>query len=192
MKMRYKKLSREFFLQKTNEVSKQLIGKLLVIGHKKEKQEIVFKAIITETESYHGNDPASHGARKISARNSAMFLSAGHLYVYLIYGMYFCLNIVTEKAGYPSAVLIRGVKLLQPQEKLIDGPGKLCRDLMIDKSFNGFDFCGEKSEHFFCYDIGLRPKLIATKRIGISQNKDALLRFLSIDSTTIGSNLKID
>ena len=108
-----------------------------------------------------------------------MFLRGGHLYVYLIYGMYFCLNVVTESSDYPAAVLIRGVKVIEPEKKLLDGPGKLCRYLAIDKKFDRFDFCAQKnSKKFSIFDIGLKPEFCATKRIGISKNKNALLRFL--------------
>ena len=169
------KLEREFFLQSTDEVAKQLLGKLITITHNKK----IFKAIITETESYHGDDPASHASRKRTPRNEPMFWRGGHLYVYLIYGMYFCLNVTTENVDYPAAVLIRGVKIIEPEDKILNGPGKLCRDLLIDKTFDRLDICGAKSSKTFSvYDIGLQPKFSALPRIGISQNKNALLRFL--------------
>lgn len=171
-----KKLTRKFFLQPTDEVARQLLGKLIIFKVRNK----TFKAIITETESYHGDDPASHASRTRTTRNEPMFMRGGHLYVYLIYGMYFCLNITTEKKDYPAAVLIRGVKLVSPQEEILDGPGKLCRELMIDKSHNQIDICSSRAVAFSCYDIGLRPKFTATPRIGISQNKDALLRFVVI------------
>lgn len=169
------KLGREFFLQETDDVSRQLLGKMIVIS----KGKKIFKAIITETESYHGCDPASHASRKRTKCNEPMFWQGGHLYVYLIYGMYFCLNITTENYDYPAAVLIRGAKVIEPEVMSLDGPGKLCRYLAIDKTFDRFDICDEGNTKKFCvYDVGLRPKFKATKRVGISQNKDALLRFV--------------
>ena len=175
-----KLLSHDFFLQNTDEVAKQLLGKLILI-----KSEIInqtFKAIITETESYHGNDPASHASRSRTIRNEPMFWSGGHLYIYLIYGIYYCLNIVTESENYPSAVLIRGVKIIEPEEKLLDGPGKVCRYLKIDKTFDRLDICaGKNQKKFSVYDINLKPKFKSTPRIGISKNKDALLRFVSLE-----------
>jgi len=176
------KLEREFFLQDTDKVATELLGKLMVVGGR--------KAIITETESYHGDDPASHASRKRTARNEPMFWQGGHLYVYLIYGMYFCLNITTENRDYPSAVLIRGVRVIEPEEKLLDGPGKLCRYLGIDKNFDRLDICAGKNEKkFVVYDVGLKPEFKATKRIGISQNKDALLRFLMSKDIEINKTL---
>ena len=171
------KLDRPFFLQSTDEVAKQLLGKMIIMQCGKK----IFKAIITETESYHGDDPASHASRKRTMRNEPMFWEGGHLYIYLIYGMYYCLNITTENIDYPAAVLIRGVKVIEPEEKLLDGPGKLCRYLKIDKSYDRLDICSKKNQKKFAlYDIGLKPKFKATPRIGISQNKEALLRFISI------------
>ncbi len=170
-------LTQEFFLQNTDKVAKQLLGKLMVV--KPENSKKSFKAIITETESYHGDDPASHASRSRTMRNEPMFWRGGHLYIYLIYGIYYCLNIVTESENYPSAVLIRGAKIIEPEEKLLDGPGKLCRYLKIDKNFDRLNVCAKKNQKKFgLYDIGLKPEFIATKRIGISKNQDALLRFL--------------
>ena len=173
-----KKLTRSFFLQDTDEVARQLLGKMMVM----QNNDKTFKAIITETESYHGADPASHGARKRSNRNEPMFWQGGHLYVYLIYGMYFCLNVTTQKPDYPAAVLIRGIKIIEPEARLLDGPGKLCRYLGINKNFDRLDFCAAANhKKFSLFDIGLKPNFNATKRIGITQNKDALLRFLVSD-----------
>lgn len=170
-------LTHNFFENNTDQVAKDLLGKLIVMKQKNSKKK--FKAIITETESYHGNDPASHASRSRTMRNEPMFWRGGHLYIYLIYGMYYCLNIVTEGEDYPSAVLIRGVKVIEPFEKLLDGPGKLCRDLKIDKSFDRLDICNKKNHsRFAVYDIGLKPEFKATTRIGITKNKDALLRFV--------------
>ncbi len=173
-----KLLPHKFYLQNTDEVAKQLLGKLITIETKTKK----FKAIITETESYHGNDPASHASRSRTIRNEPMFWRGGYLYVYLIYGMYYCLNVITEGENYPSAVLIRGAKIIEPEEKLLDGPGKLCRYLGIDKSFDRLEISGLKKSQscFKIYDIGLKPDFKATPRIGITKNKEALLRFVVV------------
>jgi DNA-3-methyladenine glycosylase len=77
------------------------------------------------------------------------------------------------------AVLIRSVKVISPETKLLDGPGKLCRDLKIDKTHDRLDICLKENQDKFClFDIGLKPKFKITPRIGISQNKEAFLRFL--------------
>lgn len=105
----------------------------------------VFQGVIVETEAYGPDDPACHAYRRQTARNRVMFGPAGMSYVYLIYGMYCCLNVVTDRDGIPSAVLIRALQLTamppwidqQQQSKahrIAAGPGKLCRALQVDVS----------------------------------------------------------
>lgn len=110
--------------------------------------EKIIRAKITETEAYHGpKDLASHASRGKTSRTEVMFGRAGRSYVYLIYGMYHCFNIVTDKENFPSAVLIRGVeiknlKIKNKNDNLklkINGPGKLCRELKINKELNNID-----------------------------------------------------
>jgi DNA-3-methyladenine glycosylase len=107
----------------------------------------VWRGLIVETEAYEPDDPACHAYRRKTTRNAVMFGAAGVTYVYLIYGIYHCLNVVTDLAGVPSAVLIRALQLetlpnwrLSTTEKLhrvAAGPGKLCRALQIDLSHTG-------------------------------------------------------
>ena len=129
------------------------------------------KFVITETEAYCGKkDLACHASRGFTPRTSTMFGHAGLMYVYMIYGMYFCLNIVTGRKGYPAAVLIRGCKLLNPdnqeKEKKINGPGKLCKELKIDKNLNGSDISMNKE--LWVEDMGLSTgKIKKGKRIGV-------------------------
>jgi len=145
------RLSRSFFEQKTLKVAKELLGCFLIrqIGEK----QIVGRII--ETEAYCGpKDLANHASRGRTKRTELMFGPAGHAYVYLIYGMYYCFNIVTEGEGYPGAVLVRGVdivdnrrsrtedlrsKIKDLRSKKIIGPGKVCREMKIDKELNGID-----------------------------------------------------
>lgn len=127
------RLSRNFFQQKTLKVAKELLGCFLIrqIG----RRRIV--ARIIETEAYCGpNDLANHASKGLTPRTKIMFGPAAHAYVYLIYGMYYCFNVVTEKKGYPAAVLIRGVEI---RDAKIIGPGKVCREMKIDKCLNGID-----------------------------------------------------
>ncbi|MDX2097566.1 MAG: DNA-3-methyladenine glycosylase [Leptolyngbyaceae cyanobacterium bins.59] len=108
---------------------------------------LTLRGTIVETEAYAPGDPACHAYRRRTPRNSVMFGPAGHSYVYLIYGMYHCLNFVTDADGQPSAVLIRALQLqtlppwLTPAEqakpyRAAAGPGKLCRALKIDLQLN--------------------------------------------------------
>lgn len=164
-----KNLDRDFFLQDTLTVAKMLLGKEIVFGE--------YSGIITETEAYIGkDDPACHAARGRTKRTDVMFGNAGFSYVYLIYGMYHCLNFVTEAEDFPAAVLIRGLWLDNMRGNLLDGPGKLCKFLGITKEHNRIDIT--KSPDFFVRDVGLMPTFKSTPRIGISQGKDKLWRFV--------------
>jgi len=144
-------LARSFFEQKTLKVAQDLLGCFLIrqIGQKKISGRIV------ETEAYCGSkDLANHASKGRTNRTEAMFGPPGHAYVYLIYGMHYCFNIVTEKSGYPAAVLIRGVEL--DDRQTIIGPGKVCRALKIDKSLHGVDLV--KSQKIWVEDNNQRLK----------------------------------
>ena len=129
-------LSREFFQRPTLIICEDLIGKYLVrrfntTDHTAGREFLLdLSFIITEVEAYDGfDDKASHAACGKTQRNEIMFESGGYIYIYLIYGMYWMLNIVTYKKNYPSAILVRGTKE-------ISGPGRLTKHLNLDKSFN--------------------------------------------------------
>ena len=158
------KLKKDYFLRPTLDVAKDLIGKFLV--HKTSGPSTslragkIYAAEIIETEAYAGfDDKASHASRGKTKRNAAMFGPGGFTYIYLIYGMYYCLNLTTEKEGYPAAVLIRGLDFPKA-----DGPGKLCREFKINKNHNGLNL---ESDILWVEDRGLKPKVIFGKRIGV-------------------------
>lgn len=164
------RLGREFFDRSCVEVAKELLGHILVFNN--------YQGIITETEAYRGaDDPASHAFRGITPRTKVMFGIPGKSYVYLIYGMYYCLNIVTEEEGSPSAVLLRGLKLIQPAQKLLDGPGKICRELQINKLHNELDLINHESFYVSRGTAINDPKI--TSRIGIKVGNDKLWRFVA-------------
>lgn len=168
---------RAFYLRDTVAVARQLIGAGLFVRCGKE----VLSGRIVETEAYCGpEDLACHAARGRTARTEVMFGEPGHAYVYMIYGMYFCLNLVTREAGRPEAVLIRGVEL--PDGTLLSGPGKTCRHFGIDKRMNGADITGggpiwtEKRRRAF--------PVVERPRVGVDyagEWKDAPLRFILAD-----------
>lgn len=165
-----KRLERRFFDNPTTEVAKALLGKILVCGS--------YKGYITETEAYVGeDDPACHAARGRTARTEIMYGMPGYSYIYLIYGMYHMLNIITEQEGFPAAVLIRGVKLLQPIAKTVDGPGKLCRELGIGMAHHKIDL--DASPHLYIENSVWHPEFQATPRIGIKVGTDKLWRFVA-------------
>jgi DNA-3-methyladenine glycosylase len=138
-------LKRTFYERPTAEVARALLGKVLVHS--------AAAGIIVETEAYPGRDDlASHSARGITARTRVIFGEPGHAYVYLIYGMYECLNLVTEPAGTPGCVLIRalqpvaGIELMRERrpaagklEDLARGPGRLTMAMGITRDLYGID-----------------------------------------------------
>ncbi|QIB68737.1 DNA-3-methyladenine glycosylase [Aminipila butyrica] len=191
-----KKLSREFYNRDSILVAQDLLGKVLV--HQVGGQRLA--ARIVETEAYMGViDKAAHsyGGRR-TARVEVMYGKPGLTYVFFIYGMYHCFNVVTREEGNPQAVLVRALepvegmdqmalnRFVKPYEQLskaqvkglTNGPGKLCRALVIDKSCNGTDLCGNTLY------LAERPadsfEIVAAKRIGIDyaeEAKDYLWRF---------------
>lgn len=191
-KMRFKKLTRDFFIQDAETVAKKLLGKYLV---HKINNNIILSGKIVETEAYIGpHDKASHGYQnKITERNKIEFYIGGHIYIYLVYGMYWQFNISTGKEGYPACVLIRalepvdGIEYMKKKRKkdkitdLTSGPGKLCQAMGFNKNCYGMDIC--TSNKIYVEDRGekILPKdIVSSKRIGIDyaeEWKDKLLRF---------------
>ncbi|MCX7752147.1 MAG: DNA-3-methyladenine glycosylase [Blastocatellia bacterium] len=163
-----RKLPRAFYARPTVEVAQELLGKYLV--HHTADGPIVGR--IVETEAYVGpEDRASHAWRGLTPRTAVMFGPPGYAYVYLIYGVHHCLNIVTEREGYPAAVLIRALDpLVSGVENALvmpNGPGKVCRYLAIDRTFNGIDLCGSV---LYVEDRGdaIAPdQIVATPRVGV-------------------------
>jgi DNA-3-methyladenine glycosylase len=135
------KLNRNFYNRNTLKVARELLGMHLVrkVTGRRRRGRIV------ETEAYMGpQDLAAHSARGRTERNEVMFGPPGHAYVYFIYGVWHCLNVVTEAQGIPHAVLIRALEPIGGIKDKTWGPGLLCRALNIDRRMNGENLCGEK------------------------------------------------
>src|SRR6266498_2924614 len=134
------KLPRSFYNRDTIVVARELLGKFLV--HASRGVERIGK--IVETEAYLGpHDLAAHSARGLTQRTQVMFGPPGHAYVYLIYGMYHCLNVVTEREGHASAVLLRAIEPVKNVQGRTQGPGLLCRAMHIDKRLNAHDLLSD-------------------------------------------------
>lgn len=159
-----KQLTRRFFERNSIEVAPDLLNKLLVIAG--------ISARIIEVEAYTQDDPASHSFRGQTKRNAVMFGPAGHLYVYFVYGMHYCANIVTGVEGDGQAVLVRAVICDGVDPRSTNGPAKLCRVLGIDMSLNG-------ASAIVC-DDGTPPpeEPDITSRIGISKATDLPRRWM--------------
>lgn len=135
-----RKLKRDFYLRRTLAVARDLLGMHLV----REYRGLQMVGRIVETEAYQGpQDLAAHSARGQTARNQVMFGPPGHAYVYLIYGIWDCVNVVVREAGVPHAVLIRAVEPIANIATSTWGPGLLCRAMRIDRALNGADLCAE-------------------------------------------------
>lgn len=151
--MRRMILGQRFFEQPTLKVAKGLLGKVLArrlpVG--------VYRYRIVETEAYCGkHDLACHASRGRTKRTEVMFGLAGYIYVYLVYGMYYCLNFVTSRKGRGEAVLIRALEPLFKSADKTNGPGRLCRALGIDYKLNNQRL--NRPTGLWVEDDGFRPK----------------------------------
>ena len=136
-----RKLPRSFYDRDTIEVARDLLGKHLV--HRVDGIERVGR--IVEVEAYLGpHDLAAHSARGLTKRTRVMFGPPGHAYVYLIYGVYWCMNVVTQREGMASAVLLRAVEPVKNIEGRTQGPGLLCKAMGIDGRLQGHDLLADE------------------------------------------------
>ncbi len=186
------RLAREFYIRPTLEIAADLIGKYLVY----KSSDGLLSARLVEVEAYIGEaDPACHAAVGKTKRNAVMYGEGGFSYIYFIYGMYNCLNIVTEREGFPAAVLVRGAEPVEGldimkdryQEKgnnlLTNGPGKICKAFGLTREQNGLDLTGCT---LYLEDRGYKPENIKrSTRIGIKKGTDKMWRFYEPGSTNL-------
>ncbi len=153
-----KALPRDFYDREPVAVARDLLGKHLI--HVSGGVERIGR--IVEVEAYLGpHDLASHSSRGLTARTGVMFGPPGHAYVYLVYGMHCCMNVVTEREGHASAVLIRAVEPVKNVEGSTRGPGRLCKAMRIDRGRNGHDLT---SDDFHIADPPVPEPLAIVKR----------------------------
>ena len=189
------RLTSNFFSRDTVEIANDILGKYLI--KETNKGDMIGKII--EVEAYLGsNDKACHAYNyKKTEKTKTMYMKPGTFYVYYIYGVYFCLNVITEPEGMPCAIFIRNlfpvkgmelmkenrnVKIGKNYKNLVDGPSKLCMALNITKDqYNGKDSCAENSNLYFTQGKMIEEKKVSlSKRIGIDyakEDRDRLLRF---------------
>lgn len=174
-----RKLPREFFARPALEVARDIVGRKLV----RSTEQGTVAGIVVEAEAYSGiDDPASHSYRgRRTKRNEIMWGPPGFAYVYPIYGMYLCFNVVCGKVGEPQGTFLRAVRPTEGQElmaarrgipvldertvrQLCNGPSKLCQAFAITRAMNGADVSGEEL-HF---TTGVDPgEVVAAKRVGV-------------------------
>jgi DNA-3-methyladenine glycosylase len=190
--MTIRRLERGFFARDTLAVARELLGQRLVRILDGER----LSGRIVEVEAYIGeDDEACHARSGRTERNAAMYGPPGHAYVYFIYGVHHCLNVVTEQEGFPAAVLVRALEPLegigamcesrwpgsvedrggQPDIELASGPAKLCRALAIDRRFDGADLCVPDTPLFIERDADVpEEKVAAGPRVGVRGDEEAL------------------
>jgi len=185
-------LGKKFFSQPTVDLAKALLGKYLVYGD--------LKGIIVETEAYlFRDDPGCHASRGMTKRNEPMFGPAGRTYVYLIYGMYHCINIVSGKIGEGEAVLIRALEPIDgiakmkrrrkttKLENLCNGPGKLAQAFGITKKHNNLSLIDGPIQ---VHNSRFKPQIETSPRIGLSEGKELELRFFVKNSNFVSKMQK--
>ena len=180
----YQVLARSALPLDTVKLARHLIGKIVV----RATSEGVLSGRIVETEAYPVGDAAGHAYRGETTRNRALFLSRGHAYVYLAYGVSYMLNVSSEAAGVGAGVLIRalapleGIATMQRNRRsrnlrdLARGPGRLASAFDIDRRLDGIDLCRE-GPLWIARAPGAAPDIGTSTRIGLSREADRLLRF---------------
>lgn len=181
------KLEQSFYARPTLVVARDLLGRVLV----RRTPQGACAGIIVETEAYTQGDPACHANRGKSKRNATMFAAPGHGYVYIIYGIHYCFNIVSGKENIGEAVLIRaldplaGIALMQARRGtqdsrlLCSGPARLCQALAITTAQDGIDLLRDE---IFLLTGQAAPLAVTTTRIGISRGKELPYRFYIADN----------
>lgn len=192
-----RKLPRAFYGRPTLEVARDIVGKYIVYNSPRGK----LSARIVEVEAYiGGNDPACHAAGGKTRRNAVMFGKPGFTYVYFVYGMYHCLNFVTEEEGSAAAILLRAAEPCEGKNimkehsagkkeiELLSGPGKFCRSFGLTREHNGLDLTGTTIylEDRCSEAVSIRQ----SSRVGINQGKEFPWRFYDSGSEAVSKESK--
>jgi DNA-3-methyladenine glycosylase len=208
-----KAIAREILRQDTLLAAESLLRYMLVVFKEPEdirrfgykdglripRERIAGAGRIVECEAYLGkSDKACHSYKaRPEGRTNVMYGDAGYAYIYLIYGVYNCLNVVTRGAGEPEAVLLRALEALEPgaDKKIFSGPGKLCRELGVTRADYGTDLCGERAARI-CLLRPAEEKTVCvetSERIGVGYGEEAAgfrYRFYNADSPGVSKTRK--
>jgi len=187
-----RKLPRSFYNRPTLDVARDLLGKTIICDLPQGR----LGARIVEVEAYIGeDDPACHAAPGPTARNQVMYGRPGFSYVYFIYGMYHCFNIVTERRGFPAAVLLRAAEPVEGLEvmrqnsprsrtaTILSGPGKFCRAFGLTVEHSEVDLTGDVI--YLCDAPAPESDIVITRRVGINKGVDLPFRFFLDGSSAV-------
>jgi len=161
---RLRALPRSFYQRDTVAVARELLGTYLV----RVQQGVERVGRIVEVEAYLGpHDRAAHSSKGLTARNRSMFGPAGHAYVYMIYGVHFCMNVVTGDAGQGAAVLLRALEPVRNLAGRTQGPGLLCKAMHIDRRLDGHDLLSDTLFIAPAQPSAARARVARARRIGV-------------------------
>ena len=183
-------LPNEFFCRPAKFVAPDLIGCMLIKKHSASK---VLYGVIVETEAYSQEEPACHGYKRRTASNQTLFGKPGHLYVYLTYGIYHCANVVTDREGWASGVLVRAIALPGENERIAAGPALSAKRFGLNRTHDSLHISLENG----LWLAGRPPgqsmqKIVQTTRIGISKAKDLPWRWYLQNSRSVSKRAKGD
>ena len=189
----FEELPRSFYLRNTVAVARGLIGKWFIRNHK----GACYGGRIVETEAYLGSkDAAAHSWRgRRTPRVEPMYMEGGHLYVFFVYGMHHCANIVTRAAGTPEAVLLRAAEGPPGTPSgLMSGPGRLCAAMGITVAMSGIDLPANGELRVFARPGEHRPRIGVSPRIGVDYAGEARLwplRFFDPSSASVSGPVRL-
>ena len=180
-----------FFYRPAEVVAPDLIGSILV---KKMPNGNLLSGVIIETEAYSQIEPGCHGFKKKTQRNQTLFGEPGNLYVYLTYGTYHCINIVTDKADWASGVLLRAIRMPGEDQRIASGPGLLARRFDINISHDNLPISIENGFWLVQKEKSFEKmnEIIKTTRIGISEGKDIPWRWYLKENRSVSKRAKGD
>ncbi len=169
-------IPKDFFSRPSQKVAPDLIGCSLV---KRMPNGDFLSGVIVETEAYSQEEPGCHGFRKKTKKNETLFGPSGNLYVYLTYGIYHCVNIVTDKSDWASGVLLRAIAIPGEEERIASGPGLLARRFDLNINHDNLSLSIENGIWVTkkLNSIQKMYKIIQTTRIGLSEGKDIAWRW---------------
>ena len=184
-------LPKEFFYRPAEQVAPDLIGSMLV---RRLPSGNLCSGFIVETEAYSQLEPGCHGYRKRTKKNNTLFGEPGNLYVYITYGIYHCVNIVTDRSEWASGVLLRSIEIPGEDERIASGPGLIARRFELNISHDNLPISIENGIWLVrkARPINKVNDILQTTRIGISAGQDIAWRWYLKSSRSVSKRIKGD